>query len=67
MLADIDPVTLNLDPDEVAEVGWFPFDDLPDGGPPGTFDAVIAAAQAVLAGDHGVHDRTPDQPRSSPG
>lgn len=53
-----DDVRLAIDPGEVAAVGWFALDDLPSpGAPPGTFQAVIAAARAVLAGDHSPHDR----------
>ena len=63
----IGPAAVTVDPDEVADYGWFEFDALPDGGPPGTFEAVIAAARAVLAGEHTVHDRPADQPRSPSG
>ena len=55
------PAAVTVDPQEVSDVGWFAFDDLPDGGPPGTFDAVIEAAQALLEGIHGLHDRPPDR------
>jgi 8-oxo-dGTP diphosphatase len=51
------PGDITVDPAEVAEVGWFSFDKLPVGGPPGTFESVIAAARAVLAGKHALHDR----------
>ena len=54
-LGDTTPVA---DPSEVSDVGWFALDDLPSpGGPPGTFQAVMDAVRAVLAGDHAVHDR----------
>lgn len=36
------------DPREVSEVGWFAWDELPAGlSPPGTLEAVLAAARAA--------------------
>jgi ADP-ribose pyrophosphatase YjhB (NUDIX family) len=36
-----------IDPAEVSELGWFPFDELPDGlAPPATLEAVLAAVRS---------------------
>jgi len=36
-----------VDPAEVSEIGWFPFDKLPDElAPPGTLEAVLAAVRS---------------------
>jgi ADP-ribose pyrophosphatase YjhB (NUDIX family) len=36
-----------IDPTEVSELGWFPFDELPDElAPPGTLEAVLAAVRS---------------------
>ena len=36
-----------IDPAEVSELGWFPFDELPDElAPPGTLEAVLAAVRS---------------------
>jgi len=36
-----------IDPAEVSEIGWFPFDELPDElAPPGTLEAVLAAVRS---------------------
>ena len=44
-LATDDPA--RIDPAEVSELGWFPFDELPDElAPPGTLEAVLAAVRS---------------------
>ena len=53
-----DGTTPEVDPAEVSEAGWFALDDLPSpGGPPGTFEAVMTAVRAELAGERSIHDR----------
>jgi 8-oxo-dGTP diphosphatase len=54
----VGPAAVTVDPDEVADAGWFGLNAVPAAsGPPGTFAAVIVAARAVLAESPTVHDR----------
>lgn len=40
-----------VDPAEVSDVGWFPWDDLPEPlAPPGTLESVLAVARVTLDG-----------------
>jgi hypothetical protein len=49
-----------IDAEEVGEIGWFAWDELPEQlAPPGTLAAVLAAARSALQGEA---DRLPDRP-----